>query len=150
MQNSRVTDYVVGFAFSKDREQVLLVWKRRPSWQAGKLNGVGGHIEPGELPLEAMRREFFEETGIMTSLRDWKHFAVVQTDLSRVFMFAATLPDLAAAKSTTDESIFAVDVSLDGWTVLPNLRWLVPLALRAADLLVPAIVHEAAWYETAA
>ena len=31
---------------------------------AGKLNGVGGHVEPGEDPLAAARREIHEETGI--------------------------------------------------------------------------------------
>jgi 8-oxo-dGTP diphosphatase len=35
---------------------------------AGRYNGVGGHIERGEDPLSAARRELFEETGLTTSL----------------------------------------------------------------------------------
>jgi len=31
---------------------------------ANKLNGIGGHIEPGETPLEGARREIREECGI--------------------------------------------------------------------------------------
>ena len=31
---------------------------------AGKYNGLGGHIEPGEDPLSAARRELNEETGL--------------------------------------------------------------------------------------
>jgi len=54
--------YVVGFLFSEDQSRVLLVWKNRPAWQNGKLNGVGGKIEAGETPLQAMEREFKEET----------------------------------------------------------------------------------------
>jgi 8-oxo-dGTP pyrophosphatase MutT (NUDIX family) len=54
--------YVVGFLFSEDESRVLLVWKNRPAWQDGKLNGVGGKIEAGETPLQAMEREFKEET----------------------------------------------------------------------------------------
>ena len=40
-----VTEYVVGFAFDKKRENVALIQKNRPPWQKGKLNGIGGHIE---------------------------------------------------------------------------------------------------------
>lgn len=54
--------YVVGFLFSEDESRVLLVLKNRPAWQEGKLNGVGGKIEAGETPLQAMEREFKEET----------------------------------------------------------------------------------------
>jgi 8-oxo-dGTP diphosphatase len=146
---SRVTDYVVGFAFSLDARRVLLVRKQRPAWQRGRYNGIGGHIEEGELPIEAMRREFFEETGIFTSVRDWRHFAVVCTEHSRVFVFAARL-DIDAARTTTDERIQAIGVEkVRTARIVPNLTWLVPLALRAGDLPVPAVVHETAPYEAA-
>ncbi len=36
--------YVVGFMFTEDEKQVVLIEKKRPEWQAGKLNGVGGKI----------------------------------------------------------------------------------------------------------
>ena len=36
----------------------------------GRLNGVGGHVEPGEHPLDGARREVLEETGLaVTDLR---------------------------------------------------------------------------------
>jgi len=42
---------------------VLLVRKSHPSWQKGRLNGIGGALEPGETPEMCARREFLEETG---------------------------------------------------------------------------------------
>ena len=59
-----VKRYVVGFLLNYDRTQVVLIRKNRPAWQAGHLNGVGGKIEMGETPIEAMTREFEEETGL--------------------------------------------------------------------------------------
>lgn len=55
--------YVLGFCFNAALNKVVLIRKNRPQWQAGKLNGVGGHVEPWELPLGAMVREFREESG---------------------------------------------------------------------------------------
>src|SRR5205823_2965059 len=51
MQPIRV--YACGFLFSADRAQVLLIRKRRPVWQCGKFNGIGGKLEAAETPLEA-------------------------------------------------------------------------------------------------
>jgi 8-oxo-dGTP pyrophosphatase MutT (NUDIX family) len=61
--------YVLGFVFNRNLGRVLLVLKNRPAWQANKLNGIGGKIEVGETPLQAMEREFREETGFVQRLR---------------------------------------------------------------------------------
>lgn len=68
-------EYVLGIMFSEDEKKVLTIWKNRPSWQAGKLNGIGGKIEAGESPLEAMHREFIEETGFIA-----KHYIIEVED----------------------------------------------------------------------
>jgi len=67
--------YVLGFMFNEEITEVALIRKNRPVWQAGHLNGIGGHVEPGEAPDIAMAREFLEETGAITSLGDWIKFA---------------------------------------------------------------------------
>jgi 8-oxo-dGTP pyrophosphatase MutT (NUDIX family) len=40
----------------------LLIRKSKPDWQKGKLNLVGGKIEPGERVEEAAQRELSEES----------------------------------------------------------------------------------------
>ena len=49
--------------FLRDGDQVLLIRKKR-GHGAGKINGPGGKIDPGETPLQAALRETEEETGI--------------------------------------------------------------------------------------
>jgi|SRR5580700_9425572 8-oxo-dGTP diphosphatase len=86
-------DYVMGLAFTPDPlpyTRVLMIEKLKPAWQAGKLNGVGGkidhYLEEGrggtdyrrlETPLEAMVREFHEETGVLSDQRDWHLFCIM-------------------------------------------------------------------------
>ncbi|MBA3542844.1 MAG: 8-oxo-dGTP diphosphatase [Chthoniobacterales bacterium] len=44
-------------------EKILLIRKKR-GFGAGKINGPGGKVDPGETPLAAALRETFEELGI--------------------------------------------------------------------------------------
>lgn len=71
---------VLGFALDLQNQQVLLIRKKRPDWQAGKLNGIGGHMDgsDGGSTRAAMRREFAEETGVQTLLEDWRHCGIMQ------------------------------------------------------------------------
>lgn len=60
--------YCLGFMVSTCMQHVVLIKKDtdkpEQSWQNGLLNGVGGGLEAGENSLNAMVREFKEETGI--------------------------------------------------------------------------------------
>lgn len=127
--------YVVGFAFGVG--EVALIRKARPDWQKGRLNGIGGHIEEGESSHEAMVREFEEETGV--ELIYWDLFAKLQgkdwsCDFFRVFGV-----DLTTLKTTTDEEVLVYPVNCLPAEILPNLRWLIPLA-RDPEPLTPALV----------
>lgn len=64
---TRLTADVVTLAKRKDKLCVLLI---RRGWKpfAGMLALPGGHIDPGERPAEAARRELAEETGIHLDL----------------------------------------------------------------------------------
>jgi 8-oxo-dGTP diphosphatase len=123
--------YVLGFAFNNARTSVLLIQKARPAWQAGKLNGLGGKVEPGELPALAMAREFYEECGLGV-FKEWERFAVMTSLDYDVHCYRAFLDDATfwSARATTDEPVSYHIVRALPESVLPNVRWLVPFALN--------------------
>lgn len=118
--------YVCGFLITPDRSRVLLIRKRRPAWQVGRLNGVGGKIEPGETPAQAIRREFREEAGLDISV--WREVLVLTGPDWQGHFFRA-FGEVDAARSITDEQLEihpARNLPLD---VIPNLHWIIPLLL---------------------
>ncbi len=135
--------YVVGFAFDEGPYQyriggeVALIRKARPDWQRGCLNGIGGHIEEGESSHEAMVREFKEETDV--EIVDWNLFAKLQGKDWSVDFYRAFGIDLTTLKTVTDEEVLVYPVDRLPAKVLPNLRWLIPLALDSEPL-TPALV----------
>ncbi len=125
-----VTEYVLGFAFEGPR--VALIRKNRPGWQAGKLNGIGGHIEPEDFsPGHAMVREFREETGL--DWPRWQEFVVMSGPSWVVHCFRSFKCPLARLETKTDEQIeirHTDEVMRTGSLMLiSNLPWLVSLAL---------------------
>lgn len=120
--------YVAGFLFNEEFDRVALVRKERPTWQKGFFNGIGGHVEDYEvdMPMKAMIREFFEETGVQVD--SWERFCVLEGYDWTVHFYWAT-GDMSKLKSTTDEKISVHYLSeLDELNVIANLRWLVPMA----------------------
>ena len=135
-------DYVAGFLFSPERDRVLLVEKRRPAWQAGRLNGVGGKVEQGEDPLAAMNREFAEEAGL--SGLDWREDAVLRGAGFSVRFYSAFSAAIDDAAALTDEPVRVHPVSaLADLPVLGNLRFLVPLALDTSGIVKPVELRDA-------
>jgi 8-oxo-dGTP diphosphatase len=138
-------NYVVGFLFSADIEHVVLIEKRKPAWQVGLLNGVGGKIEIGETPRNAMAREFREETGADVQPGCWSRFAVMSgpdTDngFYSVHCFVARGSAAGVVSSTTDEKVFLKEVRLLELTKhVPNLSWLIPMAQQVLQGHGPAI-----------
>jgi 8-oxo-dGTP diphosphatase len=119
--------YVCGFLFSKDRSQVLLIRKRRPPWQAGKLNGVGGKIEPTDpSPLAAMRREFAEEAGL--EIETWQEILTLTAADWHTHFYRA-FGDVAAARAITDEALEVHRTRNLPNDTIPNLHWMIPLLL---------------------
>ena len=123
-----MTEYVCGFAFDDLAEGVALIQKKRPAWQRGKWNGIGGHVEPGEFSLAAMAREFREEAGV--EVDGWEKFLILRGGLAwNVHFFRAFGVDLDELESRTDEKVDWFHPSvMPRIGVVPNLLWLVPLA----------------------
>ena len=133
----RAVDYVAGFAFDERESKVALILKTRPDWQKGRLNGIGGHIEPGETPLAAMHREFEEETGGSAL---WQQFATLCGDGFAVHFFCGVTVD--PLESLTDEQVVWVAVDDLPDNVLPNLRWLIPMARTQQSRDWPFVIRE--------
>lgn len=124
------TRYVLGFAFSRDSKRVLLIAKKRPARMVGKWNGIGGHIEGQEFPVQAMVREFKEETDLDTKIEDWREYAVMEGPDWICYCFAAYLKYIEFAKDMTDEITGMHDVSwLPSVSAMPNINYLIKMAL---------------------
>lgn len=122
--------YVAGFMFDYPLKRVALIKKNRPEWQAGKLNAIGGHIEQGETPIQAMVREFEEETGLKTNEDLWFEFAKISENGAFDVTFFVTQGFLDPLRTITDEEICIVPVSdVNADKMIENLSWLVPLAI---------------------
>lgn len=119
--------YVVGFMFNFTEDAVLLIRKTHPEWQSGRLNGVGGEIEVGESALEAMTREFLEEVGIHHS--SWKQFCVLGDARQWQIHFFSAVGMIGKAVQRTDEAPEIHPVAALPLDTIPNLRWLIPMAL---------------------
>lgn len=129
--------YVTGFMFSTDLKNVALIHKNRPEWQAGRVNGIGGKVETGEWPIDAMMREFFEETGVTTHDGEWKHKIIMQRasgpNAFTLNVYASISEKIWNVRSITDEKveIFQLKDALNEPHV-PNLIWMLPLVMDNA------------------
>lgn len=127
-------EYVAGFLFSPSMNSVVLIQKNKPEWQAGKLNGVGGKVEAGETPEQAMTREFEEEAG--AHVEGWRLIRTERFNNGAVVHFMATTAtwsEWTAVRSMTTESV--VKVPLDRqyypahvYPLMYNLPYLIPMA----------------------
>lgn len=151
-------DYSVGFLHND--YDVALIRKDRPAWQAGFLNGIGGKIEPGESPHDAMIRECHEEAGRFVG--PWDHFLTLEGTTARVYCFAVYdehSEHIYKLEQQPGESepveIWAMDSLNRGWirsslesgrketinsTTVPNLQWIIPLMRQRAKYTKPITI----------
>lgn len=135
------TKYVLGFAFTANSAltRLALIGKTKPRWQAGKLNGVGGKIEPGEEAHDAMQREFREETGVDIEEGMWELFAKLKGEHFEIYCFRVFDDRVVNVRTTTEEKVQLLPVETWQRTFLSepdifidNLGWLMALALNRA------------------
>ena len=106
-----MTKYSLAFIQSLDSSRILLIQKNRPAFLAGLYNGVGGHIEDGETPLDAVMRECDEEADLKIPASEWNSLGVISdNEHFEVHVFGAKW-DISKALARTDEPLQIFDMS---------------------------------------
>lgn len=127
--------YTVGFLFTSDLSQVLLIHKIAPEWQKGKLNGLGGKMELNETPKKCFIREIKEESGIALSSRNVKKIGLLKGSEWRVFVFAGIYNGATfEPKIHEKEKLEWFSVENLPSNCIPNLYWQIPFAYNELKL----------------
>jgi len=121
-------------SFVVQRDQVLLLRLAadRGAW-AGKLNGLGGHVEAGEDALSSARREIREEAGL--SPGDLRLCGVILIDTGLVpgiglYVCVGEVEDDAAPQASVEGELVWVRVGeLTRYALVEDLPLLLPRAL---------------------
>lgn len=146
-REARRANYTCCFVFDDREANVLLIRKSHPAWQEGKLNGIGGKIEPGETPYDCARREVREEAGIdvpgltlFARLRDADALHPFEVFFFRASVDASTFycaAEYEAPQSTDHDPEFIEvsgtsgnDLDIISEELIPNLNYLIPMALN--------------------
>lgn len=99
-------------------------------------------MKPGELAVEAMWREFKQETGLSISPSNWNHVVTItgyNQGVYKVHYFAAH-ENIAAAKSVTEEKLemwkFGGTIALELPSILmDDLYWIIPMLVKESDVI---------------
>lgn len=144
--------YVLGFQFNSSGLRVALSYAMPPATrsppgtvigpavvasilQDSRWTGVGGHVECGELPRDAVARLFQEQTFSFQREISWRHYADLRTwDGHVTSLFSSFTDEVEVVRSRSGGEVQVVDLGQ-----LPKLRsvlapdvaWMVELALSA-------------------
>jgi len=115
--------YVLVYAFAGD--EFVLVRKKKPEWQKGRLNLVGGKVEPNEPSIDAAIRELQEETGLMA--KSIVFCGQIQDKDTRIDCFTCRVSKNELSQDIEEVAWYKwADVKRDK-DLIPNLRLIIPL-----------------------
>ena len=128
-------------------DDVLLVrGAAHKGWWAGRLNGVGGHVERDEDVWTSARRELREETGL-ASVDDLRLAAVINAALGDghqgilLFVFTARAPGRTVQPSAEGSLEWIPIADVADQAVIPDLRLLLPRVLDLPPTAPPLFAH---------
>lgn len=129
MENAALPHVVKGYLFTEDRSKVCLLRKNgKLSYMSGKLCAPGGKVEPGESFIEAVIREFREETGV--HFEEWQKFGAYTNNEGRlIVMFAGFSDVVKEVRTTTDEEVIIRCVRPLPDDLYKIDHWAIPMAL---------------------
>lgn len=119
-------DTVVAMSIFNEHGELLLCQKREDSpkkYIAGKWAGPGGHLEPGEKILDALKREIVEEIGVWPDKVNWIESelqTITDQKKIRAIIFSGFLKKDTPIKLQTDEH--------------QNWRWVAPEELEELSI----------------
>jgi 8-oxo-dGTP pyrophosphatase MutT (NUDIX family) len=120
--------YTLGIAFDHN-ENLVLIEKTKPEWQAGRYNFVGGKIEAGETPARCISREFEEETGVAIPPGKWKYVGkMYRLNDFVVYIYVTMNESIANVRTITEENVYLTAVesfelnSKMASKMMPNLK----------------------------
>lgn len=135
--------YVCLFIVDRRRDLVLLVRKTKgPPAVVGKLNGIGGKVNPGESSQAAARRECLEECGLALPFHQPR--VILQGTGWSVHFYLEDLPvhvsytDVPSENDVGEAMQFFPLSDLSRLDVVPNVQWLLPFCLD--DQVMPITV----------
>lgn len=133
--------FTLAFVFLERR---VLLMHRSPdkAYMPNIWNGLGGKIEPGETPAEAVQREVWEESGldIEPAFRGTLTWVDSAGDDGTLFIYTATLANTPQLKSNHEGHLQFHDI--DSLKQLQGLQ-------NNIDLFLPRLYHEPHWVMTA-
>jgi 8-oxo-dGTP diphosphatase len=114
--------------FDESLNEVLLIHKKRPASQAGKVNGLGGKLEAGEDAAACIEREVREEAGLSIAASAWTRAGTMRAPDWSVELFAAVYRgDRADATTMEDQEVEWCRVDALPHNAMSNLSWLIPM-----------------------
>jgi 8-oxo-dGTP diphosphatase len=135
----------LGFVFTPDYQQVLLIRKDKPAFHKNKLNGLGGKCEGNETAQECIRREVIEEAGIEIPANSWRTITTLTWKEWYVDVFAAIYSGKIDISLPEDVKWYPVRNLPDN--IITNLMWLIPLCVDIFTNPHPPVVKEVTYPE---
>lgn len=139
-------EYTLGLVFNIDLSEILLITRGTHAFHTNKTNALGGKIIIGESPIECVRREIFEESGIKTSDKDWQFMGIINGNTWKVWVFSAKIAQVEPVKATDEGTLSWTNTHQLPENTVRNLQWIIPFCKDKWN--DPEVQSFVVWYAT--